>query len=247
MPELLSRFKSNNKIEVRVLAVQEGNDNERNQLLGEYSPFIKKVLSQHLGRFIEEENDIYYSIGLMAFNEAIDHYARERGAFLTFATTVIRNRAVDQFRKEKNQSEEMPFSSLAGPDDAEGISKLDRIKSEQGPEANYLVREEMRLLVQRLNFMGISLEDLISGAPKHEDTRRNAVRIARFLYEDDELRRTVFRTKRMPVQELSKQFNATKKVIDRSRKFILAVMLILDSDLDTMKHYIRSIEKEGSK
>ena len=246
MPELLSRFKSKKKIEVRVLAVQDGNDNERNQLLGEYAPFIKKVLSQHLGRFIEEENDVYYSVGLMAFNEAIDHYARERGAFLTFATTVIRNRAVDQFRKEKNQNIEMPFSSLDGSDDADRASKIDHFRSDEGPEANFVIREEMQMLVQRLNLMGISMDDLIAGAPKHEDTRRNAVKIARFLYEHAELRKKVFRTRRMPAQELRREFNATKKILDRSRKFILAVMLILDSDLDTMKHYIQSIEKEGS-
>lgn len=44
----------------------------RKQLLQDYQPFILKTVSRVTGKYIETENSEEFSVGLMAFNEAID-------------------------------------------------------------------------------------------------------------------------------------------------------------------------------
>ena len=246
MPSLLNHIPFGKKLEKRVISAQAGNEAERNRLIREYAPFIKKNLSQQMGRFIEEENDDVFSIGLMAFNEAINHYQIERGSFLPFAATVIRNRAIDHLRKNRNASDEMPFAAL-GDEGSEGaVAGQVRVLWQPPPEETLSIQEEMQQLVKRLAQMGLTLDDLVQNAPKHEDTRRNAIRIARFLYEQQDLREAALRSGRMPLKRLEQECGVTKKTVDRSKQFILAVMIILDSDLETMKTYIQSVE-EGLK
>jgi RNA polymerase sigma factor len=44
----------------------------REKLIADYQPFIIKTVSQFMGKYIEIENSEEFSIGLIAFNEAID-------------------------------------------------------------------------------------------------------------------------------------------------------------------------------
>ncbi|MEN1761272.1 sigma-70 family RNA polymerase sigma factor [Anoxynatronum sibiricum] len=246
MPSLLKHIPFGKKLEKRVISAQSGSESERNMLIREYAPFIKKNLSQQLGRYIEEENDDVFSVGLMAFNEAIDHYQLERGSFLPFAATVIRNRAIDHLRKNKGAVNEMPFTAL-GEEGIEGVAAGQvRVLWRPPPEETLSIQEEMQQLVKRLAQLGLTLDNLVENAPKHEDTRRNAIRIARFLYEQQDLREAALKSGRMPLKRLQQEYGVTKKTVDRSKQFILAVMMILDSDLETMKTYIQSVE-EGSK
>ncbi|ATA59272.1 RNA polymerase sigma factor SigI [Geobacillus stearothermophilus] len=50
----------------------------RNELIEQYKPFIAKTASSVCKRFIREEDD-EASIGLIAFNEAIEKYAPHKG------------------------------------------------------------------------------------------------------------------------------------------------------------------------
>lgn len=74
---------------------------ERNRLIETYKPFIIKVVSKICGRFIQEGVDEELSIGLMAFNEAIEVFDAHKGAFFSFSETVIKRRLIDYYRKEK--------------------------------------------------------------------------------------------------------------------------------------------------
>lgn len=241
MPDLLRLIKPKKNLEQRVLSAQSGNKAERNALIDEYRPFVKKILSQQLGRYIEEENDPNYAVGLTAFNEAIDHYQKKRGKFLAFSASVIRNRSIDLLRKEKHYQQETPFSALETQENQE-VHRIEQSTADHGMEEKLLVQEELQTLIRRLDTLGITLDDLIREAPKHEDTRRNAIKAARFMFNSTEHGNMAMKTGRMPFQALEKQLKLSKKVISRSKKFILAVLLILDSDLDTMKEYIRSME-----
>jgi RNA polymerase sigma factor len=246
MPDLLRLVRPKKSLEQRVLSAQSGDEAERNELIDEYKPFVKKVLSQQLGRYIEEENDTCYAVGLAAFNEAINQYQKNRGAFLAFSTSVIRSRSIDQLRREKRYDDDVPLSAL-DPDQHQGHLNANRQLSVPGPEEQLLIREDLQVFIQRMSRLGITLDDLIRESPKHEDTRRNAIRAARCLFNSSEYSKDVLKTGKMPFKELEQQVGLSKKAVMRSRKFILAVLLILKSDLDTMKQYIRSIEQEEQK
>lgn len=52
-----------------------------------------------------------FSIGLQAFNEALDAYQSDKGAsFLYFAKMVINRRVIDYIRKNKKFNQEYPFT-----------------------------------------------------------------------------------------------------------------------------------------
>ena len=246
MPDLLRLVRPKKSLEQRVLSAQSGDEAERNELIDEYRPFVKKVLSQQLGRYIEEENDTCYAVGLAAFNEAINQYQKNRGAFLAFSTSVIRSRSIDLLRREKRYQDEVPLSTL-DPDQHQGQMNARRQLSMPGPEEQLLIQEDLQALIQRMSHLGITLDDLIRESPKHKDTRWNAIRAALYLFESSEYAEEVLKTGKIPLKELEKHVGLSKKAVMRSRKFILAVLLIMESDLDTMKQYIRSMEQEGQK
>src|SRR5687768_16739089 len=77
------------------------NSDEKNAFIEEYKPFIAAAVEKTTGRYVSYGNDEELSIGLMAFDEAIIHYDREKGNFLSFAQNIIRRRLIDYYRKQK--------------------------------------------------------------------------------------------------------------------------------------------------
>ena len=87
-------------VEKRLEVIKGGDLEERNKLIEDYIPFIIKTVSKQLNRYIETENSDEFSIGLIAFNEAIEKYNSDKGIFLKFAELVISNRIKDNLRKK---------------------------------------------------------------------------------------------------------------------------------------------------
>ncbi len=245
MTALLRRLLPDKKLEKRVLLAQKGEEKTRNQLIEEYKPFIQKTLSKQLSRYVEEQNDEAVSVGLIAFNDAIDRYEAKRGSFLPFAATVIKNRTIDHLRKTSQQFDVVPVSSLVREDGTED-EIWGRKNWQPDLEEQAVMADEMKKFVLRLSHFGITLDELVAEAPKHKDTRTKAVSMAHWLYNQPELRHKIMDSGRMPLKEIERYTGLTKKVIDRSKKLIIAVMIVLDSDLDTMKKYVNDMVKEGS-
>lgn len=245
MTKLLSIFKKKKTLEERVKDIQEGNEEDKNDLIQEYIPFIKKILSNQLGRYIEIENNDAFSTGLIAFNEAIEKYDEKRGNFLTFASMVIKSRLIDQLRSESRRSREVYMSQLKLDDDEDG-NYMENIMAIESFEAGIETKLDMATLVENMKDFGVSLEDLIEEAPKHRDTRTTAINIGKYVFENVHLRERFLRTQNLPTSDLMRDLNISKKVVQRSRKFIIAIILILNSDLDTLKEYICHSERGGS-
>ena len=88
----------------------------KDRFISDYQPFIIKSVSQILNnKYIDIENSEEYSVGLIAFNEAIEKYDVNKGKnFMKFAELVIRRRMVDYFRKISAVcKKEIPFSSFS--------------------------------------------------------------------------------------------------------------------------------------
>ena len=83
MARLLDFF-SKNSLGKRIEHIQSGDKLEREKLIEEYIPFIIKTISSLTNRYVESENSEEYSIGLEAFNEAIDRYEAKKGSFIAF-------------------------------------------------------------------------------------------------------------------------------------------------------------------
>ncbi|AOY74911.1 RNA polymerase sigma-I factor [Clostridium formicaceticum] len=241
MTKFLDLFKKKKTIEERVRSIQQGDIDSKEQLIQEYIPFITKALSNQVHKYIELENDDIFSIGLMAFNEAIDKYDEKKGSFLAFASLVMKSRVIDQWRKEHKASQRIRTIQLFSENREEVQEDVAVI---EGFESQVELKIDMATLVERMKDFGVSLEDLIKSAPKHRDTKNTAIKIGRYVYEHQLLKEKFLRTQNLPITQIVKNLEVSKKVIQRNRKFIIAVIFILDSNLDTLKHYL-SID-EGS-
>ena len=164
-------------LEDRVIEAK--NDKEqRNQLISQFKPFIASVIQKKLGRYLEYGRDDELSIGLVAFNEAIAAFDKEKGKFLSFARIVITNRLIDYFRKY-SRDRTIPLNY-----DEEGDDPLTDLMNKKSIENySYKVEEDNRKLEvieysQALKDWGISFSQLVKASPKHESLRNEYKKIA---------------------------------------------------------------------
>ncbi len=228
--------------DVAVVAAQTGDADAREQLLREFMPFILKVASRATGRYLRPGVDEEISVALMAFNEAIDGFQSDRGGFLSFAETVVRRRLVDYFRRKKPSTQELTWTDLE-VEDAEGEVRnpaMDRVAEvawavAEEQESRRLEIEEFReILAQH----GISFDDLVAGCPKHRDARERAIQIARLVVADKRMRASVAERHELPLKMLATLPGVRRKTIERHRRYIIAVALVLMHDLPYLQEYV---------
>lgn len=219
----------------RLENINSGDIQERENLIKEYIPFIIKTISKTTNRYVESENSEEYSIGLEAFNEAIDKYEESKGSFVSFAELVIKSRIYDYLRKVKKYSLTVPISQF----EEEEQEKIYNIHKSDDFSESVVLQDEIREFELKLKDFDITFEDLVKDSPKHSDTRKNAISIARYIQENIELKDELMRKKTLPSSKLINNLNTTAKILKGSRKFIIAAVLILDSDLDILKSYIK--------
>ncbi|MCR4611256.1 MAG: RNA polymerase sigma-I factor, partial [Lachnospiraceae bacterium] len=80
--------------QVALLAKQD--DDQRQNFIQENEDLILRLASKACGSYVTKSDD-YYSIALIAFNEAIDSYDEGKGKFTSFASLVIKRRILDEF------------------------------------------------------------------------------------------------------------------------------------------------------
>ncbi|MEW9123814.1 MAG: RNA polymerase sigma-I factor [Thermotaleaceae bacterium] len=217
----------------RLTKIKSGNKEEREKFIEEYIPFVIKTISNHINCYLDSKNCDEYSIGLEAFNEAIDKYEVAKGAFIPFAELVIKSRITDYLRKVKKHEKNLSIHQL----EEEG-HWIEAQRDVEDLIETIELKEEIKILEERLKTFQISFRDLAAESPKHRDTRKNAIEIARFIVKEERLKDELLRKKVLPNSQLVQRMDVTMKMLKRSRKFIIATVLILDSELEGLKQYI---------
>lgn len=221
-------------------------DEPRNHLLQKYRPFISKSVSKVCKRYINPSVDDEFSVGLEAFNEAISQYSPEKGkSFLTFADMVIRRRVIDYIRKESRHDQSISLFHEEGEEGEKYHPYEIRAAIHQYQMESDTVnrKEEILLLQEKLKDYGVSFFDLVDEAPKHVDARQNAFSIAKLLVEDQLLKQTFLQKKCLPLKELTKKVELSRKTIERNRKYITALALIQIGDFSYLRSYLTGLEK----
>ncbi|MCL6575414.1 RNA polymerase sigma factor SigI [Kyrpidia sp.] len=220
-----------------------GDDGVRDQLLRKYIPFVAKSASRASSRFISRGEDDEFSIALAAFNEAIDRYDGNRGAsFLGFADTVIRRRLIDYFRSRENRVRDIPMAELETEDEEDHpYNKIEIQKSLEIYETTQIEdarREEIERYSAWLAEFGISLEELVELSPKHADARWNAMQVAKVIASRPSFSDYLLRKKSLPLKELVDEVGVSRKTLERQRKYIIAITLVLIGDFELLREYI---------
>lgn len=223
--------------------IKEGDSYLREKFIIDHKPFILKTVSKVMGKFIDDENNDEFSIGLEAFNEAINCFdLNMKSNFFSFAEQVIRRRIIDDIRKRRRENRTTPFSNIDEYEDFEAkyLTSDSYFKYE-----HIEVEEEISVLKNQLAEYGINMVDLAANSPKHEDSRNLCIKIARILAQDEVLYRQLVKSKNIPRNELLKKVPVHRRTIENNRKFIIAVCLILRSNLEISKRLFKYAEEGG--
>lgn len=240
---LFTAFKKKRSLESTVMKIQQGDRSLRNDTIESFKPFIAKTVSSVCRRYIYESDD-EFSIGLIAFNEAIDKYSPEKGSsLLAFAETIVKRRVIDYLRSQSRRKEVAVDIALddkvhQNQDYFDNINSIQEYEKQLESEKR---NEEIQLYISHLQDFGLSFEDLVNTSPKHADARKGAVMMAKMLMEDDELKEILFTKKRLPVKQLEGRVDVSRKTIERNRKYIIAVAIILNGDFLYLKEYIKGV------
>ncbi|WP_042356435.1 RNA polymerase sigma factor SigI [Bacillus rubiinfantis] len=235
--------KKKKSLEETVLLIQQGNQTLLNELIDSYKPFIARTVSSVCKRYIYETDD-EFSIGLIAFHEAIEKYTPERkSSLLNFAEIIIKRRVIDYIRKQaKNQHISMDIINEK-EDETAGITIVNELSLEDYYKKSdeQQRKEEVLRLQQVLLSYDLKFSDLVDNSPKHADARKNAMLVAKALVDHTELKHLLFEKKRLPVKQLEKIVDVSRKTIERNRKYIIAMAIILAGDYVYMKDYIKGV------
>ncbi|WP_195938169.1 sigma factor [Romboutsia sp. 1001713B170131_170501_G6] len=191
-----------------------------NQIVEENIGFIINTISKVTGKYVSIENDDEFSIGLMAFVEALDKYNQEKGPFLSFAKIVIESRIKNYLVKEKKKVDVVSIDLYKEI----GID-INNILYNPIEDKTELINE-IQQFKEELNLFKLTIEDLIKEAPKHSDTRKNAINVSKKASKDLEITDFMYEKKRLPIKKISLKYMVTEKVIKRSKKFIISLIII---------------------
>ncbi|MFC9596598.1 RNA polymerase sigma factor SigI [Peribacillus butanolivorans] len=240
---LFTAFKKKRSLEETVLKIQQGDISLRNDIIESFKPFIAKAVSSVCRRYIYESDD-EFSIGLIAFNEAIDKYSPEKGrSLLAFAETLVKRRVIDYLRSQSRSKEIiLDFSQNEENDQSQiYLDNENSIQEYEKQKESEKRKEEIQLYIRHLQDFGLSFDDLVENSPKHEDARKGAIMIAKLLMDDDDLKEILFTKKRLPVKQLEGKVDVSRKTIERNRKYIIAVAIIINGDFLYLNDYIKGV------
>ncbi len=227
-----------------VAAAQAGDGQARERLIREQTPLVLRVASRLCGRYLRAGRDDEVSIGLIALNEAVDHYRAESGAsFPSFAEMVVRRRLIDHFRREGHRRE-TPFSEFEREDGEGGggppLEFARALEVERDQREQQDRKAEIELFQSLLRPYGVTLADLLRQSPQHADARLRAVAVARAIAENREWSEHLRTKHALPLRQLEERgdLGVSRKTVERQRKFIIAVAVILMEGLQALRSYL---------
>jgi RNA polymerase sigma factor len=217
-----------NKLGQMISLVQQNNNEiARTKLIKHYKSYITNTASQICKRYItwsDEES----SIGLLAFNRAIDTFDPEAGrSFLNYVYLLIQRDLIDYFRKE-NRNSQLSLDYTASQEQT-AVSEAEIEHSLQSFQASNekddLIHEILELDASLQDF-NIKFEELEDCSPKHRDTRDALNEMATHFIHLKTLTDAFAGKKKFPVSAFVKQTGYRIKTIERHRKYLITLILI---------------------
>ncbi len=217
------------------------------RLIREYLPFIKAETAKFLHRPPREGEDDELSIAMIAFHEAVRGYSRGRGSFLKYAAVVIRSRLVDYARREARHGGHVSLDAPAGEHDG-AVGDTLQGGEDHGEEITLrdATREEIEELSRQMQAFGVSLTDVAENCPRQERTLEACRRALRFAKETEGLLEEFVRMKRLPVARLAEGSGVSRKVLERHRKYLVALLLIWTNGYEIIRGHLKQVMRGGA-
>lgn len=214
----------------------------REAFLAEYQTFIRHVASQACFHSLEWGRDDELSEALIVFNDAIDMFIPDKGVpFLAYARVLIKRRLIDYYRKQHLKQ----TISLDQKDISRGIDSYLGLDEFREQEQDRERAGEIQQFARALAPFQLTFQNLVEVSPKHRDSRETLLRAARELAFNSELWFQVERSGKIPMKALALKTQIHPKVLERGRKYILAVALLMANQHDYvyLREYVITRER----
>lgn len=213
---------------------------ELNNLIEVYKPFIASTLYKKFGRFLEYGYDDELSVGMMAFHEAIEAYDKSKGKFLTFAKHVINLRSIDHYRKNEKLKDRtcLPIIDKGENETEDNVMDSKAMKEYEYEKENELRRLEILEYKKELKKWGIEFKELVQASPKQEKLKKHYKDIAQFITTKPEILNRLISTKRLPIKEIERNIIIHRKKLERGRVYIIALIIVLNGDYELLREYV---------
>lgn len=217
-----------------------GNTYEINKLVEEYKPFIASCAQKFSGKYMEYGLDDELSIAMLAFVEAINSFNESKGSFLSFARNVIKRRLIDYYRSERKHNNVVPLNMYIEESDEElDLSNNKAMREYSDRMQADFRRMELESLKCELEKWQISFQDLAKCSPKHTRTRNDCAKAAGVILSNHEIVMLMMDKKYLPILEISKASKLPRKLLERFRKYIVALVIIATGDYEYIRDYIK--------
>ncbi|MDN4492635.1 RNA polymerase sigma-I factor [Ureibacillus aquaedulcis] len=240
-------FKSKLNMNELVIRAKAGNEEVMNDLLFASASFLKKTASFVCKRPIDE-HDEEYSVAMDGLHEAVlayDH--KESASFQTFAHIIIKRRLIDYIRKEISRNEKLMLLESADEESSQqhyifDKQSIDTYTEEQLANAR---KDELLSYNKLLAEYNLSFEELAKATPKHEDARKTAFLIAEIIADSTDLYQYLIDKRKLPLRELESLVEVSRKTLERQRKYIIAIVLLLNSEFTFIKDFVKGAASSG--
>lgn len=200
------------------------NDIALEDLIKSQEGFIIKAASRTSKHYITKSDD-EWSIALSAFAEAVEKYELEKGSFLAFAELLIRRRLIDWFRINGRYNEEIHVEDIENePDTSRETEEL---------------RLEIAALEGVIKQYGISFMDLADASPKAQKTRDACRKAINWMVSNPIIIGQMKESCQLPIKIIESNSGVPRKILERHRKYIIAVVEILTGDYPWLNEYVR--------
>ncbi len=237
-------MKKEHDIVEAVLAAQ-SDSQAADSLIEQYLPFIRRETAKFTGSFPSQEEDAL-SIAMFAFYEAICSYQKGKGAFLKLASLTIKNRLIDHYRKQQRHAGQLSLDAPEGNEDdrtlgqqiADSTADLE-IRQERADAA-----AEIGHYSQQLAAFGLTLTDIAENCPKQERTLHACMAVLDHAKANPILLDQLVSSGKLPISQLAEGAKVSKKVLERHRKYIVAILLAYTNGFEIIRSHLQQIGRK---
>lgn len=237
----LFKTKTKQNMHGLITKAQAGDKEVINDLLLAHTQFLKKTASFICKKAIDEQDE-EFGIALNGCHEAIKAYnLTENTSFQTFAHLIIKRRLIDFIRKEtaRNKKELLFDNSENESEDDHYLFKQQALATYTDEQLTRARRDELVSYNKLLSEFNLSFDELTKAAPKHADARKTAFQTAQIIADSEELYGLLLKNKKLPLKEIEALVEVSRKTLERQRKYIIAVVLLLNGDFVYIKDYVK--------
>ncbi|KNY24951.1 anti-sigma factor domain-containing protein [Pseudobacteroides cellulosolvens] len=221
---------NNDSFSAYINKIRQGDIALRERFIEENKNMIMKVVSQVLGKSAIPTNSKEYDAAITAFNYCIDHYDfNDNESFAAYSEKIIKE-WIYHFLWEEN-SKSMSVDDSSNDNSKEYLYR------------NFENKDEIIVFKQKLWEFGITLRDLYFLGPREVDQIMFSLNVAKSIAGSKILYKNMFSIKAIPIDDLDEKFKIQKKLVEKNKEYIIAISIILKSDLKVLKSYLINIEQ----